>query len=293
MRPRSLPTIVAEDAPDLRGTVDSLQRGLEVLRAFRAGENTLPLGEIAARIGLSRATAARLIQTLIAHAFLRQIPGTDQYCPDVACQIVGNAVLSTDALVRAATPIMGNLAARFDASLTLAVRDRTSMLCLAEKREARRAAAPSAQGRSWPIAATVLGRAWLWAQSAPLQGEIIQRIRADADSAQQTTRAMPNVYRAFQELELTGYCSEQIAAGERMWMLGAPLPLGQGSLGQSSLGAGSLGAGSSIAVPSSAGFVAALSCEIRGPRGEDQTLRAEVADAVLGAVRDIRQAAAI
>lgn len=43
----------------------SLERGVELLRAFRPGADLLGNGELAERTGLSRATVSRLAQTLV------------------------------------------------------------------------------------------------------------------------------------------------------------------------------------------------------------------------------------
>src|SRR5215208_927006 len=43
----------------------SLERGIELLRAFRPGADLLGNGELAERTGLSRATVSRLAQTLV------------------------------------------------------------------------------------------------------------------------------------------------------------------------------------------------------------------------------------
>jgi DNA-binding NarL/FixJ family response regulator len=43
----------------------SLERGMDVLRAFRPGLETLGNGEIAERTGLSPSTVSRLTQTLV------------------------------------------------------------------------------------------------------------------------------------------------------------------------------------------------------------------------------------
>ena len=56
--------------------VDSLLRGLELLRLFDVRHRSLETVEIAAKLGLSRVTAAKLIATLQQHNFLRaRAPG--------------------------------------------------------------------------------------------------------------------------------------------------------------------------------------------------------------------------
>ncbi|MBC7728270.1 MAG: helix-turn-helix domain-containing protein, partial [Microbacteriaceae bacterium] len=48
----------------------SLERGVEILRAFRPGSELLGNGELAERTGLARATVSRLTQTLVGTGFL-------------------------------------------------------------------------------------------------------------------------------------------------------------------------------------------------------------------------------
>ena len=43
----------------------SLERGIEILRAFRPGVDTLENGEISERTGLARSTVSRLTRTLV------------------------------------------------------------------------------------------------------------------------------------------------------------------------------------------------------------------------------------
>jgi len=55
---------VAKPKPARADRNRSLERGIEVLRAFRPGTDLLGNGELAERTGLSRATVSRLCQTL-------------------------------------------------------------------------------------------------------------------------------------------------------------------------------------------------------------------------------------
>lgn len=236
MRKRTTDTTVRHDASDLRTSVDSLQRGLEILRTFRAGDNSLSVGDLATRTGLPRPTVARLVNTLAAQRFLCAIPGTDRYRADVACQSVGRALLASHALVMAGSAGVRALAERFRVDAAIAVPERLDMMCVAQSRggaDAVRNAHGSVEaltltGALQPIVATSAGRAWLWAQPAPLQGEIVQSIRADA-TARGGAVAMPQVYRAFQELEERGYCMQSGEGSPRLTALAAPIVVaGQG-----------------------------------------------------------------
>jgi IclR family pca regulon transcriptional regulator len=55
----------AEEAPRSRGFVTAFARGLDVIRAFGPGAGRLTLSEVAARTGLDRAVARRLLMTLV------------------------------------------------------------------------------------------------------------------------------------------------------------------------------------------------------------------------------------
>ncbi len=218
MRHRTSAPKARQDVPDLRTAVDSLQRGLEILRNFRVGDNSLSIGELAARSGLPRATVARLINTLAAHRFVCPIPGTDRYRADVACQSVGRALLSNHPLVLAGQAGLRGFAERFGIDLIIAVRERLDMICIAHRRGAPSETAAArgqqiahdtqvATGALLPIATTAVGHAWLWSQPGHVQGEIAHHIRANA-SAPSGGGVMPQVYRAFQELEENGFCTQ-------------------------------------------------------------------------------------
>ncbi len=183
--------------------VDSLQRGLEILRAFRSGENSLRPAEIAARTKIPRTTAHKLLNTLVAHRFLRHLPEPDRYEPDVACFVLGHALRASMPLLRAARPQMQRLASTLGVHVVLATREGLDMLIL-ERCGSGDAPDDTAVGSLVPLAQTALGRAWLWAQRPVVQGGFIERIRAQADPS--ALGAIPGIYRAFQDLSERGCC---------------------------------------------------------------------------------------
>ena len=66
-------------SPPAHAEVDSLQRGLEILRSFRTGEKSLRLTDILDRTKVPRPAAQKLLNTLTAHHFLRYLPELDRY----------------------------------------------------------------------------------------------------------------------------------------------------------------------------------------------------------------------
>src|SRR4051794_31528785 len=62
---------IANDKPGQSPTNRSLERGIELLRAFRQGSELLGNGELAERTGLSKSTVSRLTQTLVGTGMLQ------------------------------------------------------------------------------------------------------------------------------------------------------------------------------------------------------------------------------
>lgn len=212
-------------APAAQTEVDSLQRGLEILRSFRAGEKSLRLGDILDRTKIPRLSAQKLLNTLTAQHFLRYLPELDRYEPDVSCFVLGHALRASLPILRIARPVMQALAEKLGVDVFLASREGMEMMVL-EYCSVRSETAEFSVGSLVPLAQTAVGRAWLWVQKPAIQGEYIERIRAEADAS--ALNAIPGIYRAFQDLAERGYC---VSLGE--WLqdrhaIAAPLITGGG-----------------------------------------------------------------
>jgi len=190
-------------SPPAPAEVDSLQRGLEILRSFRTGEKSLHLTDILDRTKIPRLSAQKLLNTLTAHHFLRYLPELNRYEPDVSCFVLGHALRASLPILRVARPVMQELAERLEVDVFLALREGMDMM-IVEYCSARTEAAEFGVGSLLPLAQTAVGRAWLWAQRPAVQGEFIERIRSEA--SERELSAIPGVYRAFQELAERGYC---------------------------------------------------------------------------------------
>jgi IclR family pca regulon transcriptional regulator len=212
-------------------SVDSLQRGLEVLRCFLPGEDTLEAGEIASRLGLPALTARRLLQTLEAQGFLLRAEGSTRFGLHVACLVLGQAVVGSSALARSAQPLLHLFSERFGGSGIACVHERDQMLMLAH------AAADTAGlhgaggtralgvGMQVPVATSAFGHAWLWTQGAQVQALWLARLR-EAGAAGGHAAAL---YRAFHELEANGVCQVSDPARRDVVTFAAPVTLHDGA----------------------------------------------------------------
>jgi IclR family pca regulon transcriptional regulator len=89
-----------------KNQVQSVAKVFAVLKAFGQGAAELTTTEVAARAGLDRGTAFRLIHTLADLGYLRAVPETRRYRLTLRCLELGFAALSAGDLPDHATPLL-------------------------------------------------------------------------------------------------------------------------------------------------------------------------------------------
>src|SRR4051812_7404599 len=93
-----------------RKFVVALARGLEVLRAFRAGDHLLGNHEISSRTGLPKPTVTRLTYTLTRLGYLTPVPRFGKYALAPAALALGYTALAGQGIRPVAQPFMQALA---------------------------------------------------------------------------------------------------------------------------------------------------------------------------------------
>lgn len=105
-------------------SVRAVDRALDVLLAVaRGSEHGLGVTEVAARTGLYKSTAHRLLGTLEARGFVRRNPGTERYHLGLASLELAGAYLAGDDLIAAAMPEMERLRDEVGETVSLYIRD--------------------------------------------------------------------------------------------------------------------------------------------------------------------------
>ena len=156
------------DKPGASPVNRSLERGIEILRAFRPGSDLLGNGEIADRTDLSRATVSRLTQTLVGAGMLQQEPSRKGYRLAPAVLSLAHAMRSGSTVLQLAAPLMRTLAESKKINVGLAAPDRDEMVYLESIRYSRRVAFRNVvSGQRVPMELTSLGRAYLAMASEP------------------------------------------------------------------------------------------------------------------------------
>ena len=209
--PRSVPSsrrrtretgAFVRDTPSVR----ALERGLDVLRAFRPGTSTLTNAEIAQRAGLPRATVSRLTATLVDSGFLEYDVGSGAYRLGAPFLSFGLAVREGSDVLRIALPLMRELADTLRINVGLAVADAGDVIYLESVRKSRLGLFRHVMaGTRLPVAETALGRAWLAGLAPAARRAALASLAARHGTRWPATSR--EIGRALAQLERTGYCA--------------------------------------------------------------------------------------
>ncbi|WP_307846947.1 IclR family transcriptional regulator C-terminal domain-containing protein [Micromonospora sp. D93] len=153
---------VSEDAARSPEFVQSLERGLAVIRAFDAEHPRLTLSEVARRTRLTRAAARRFLLTLVELGYVH----TDGRLFSLRARILelGYAYLSSLSLPEVAQRHMEALVARVHESCSVSVLDGDEVVYVARVPTKRIMTVGISVGTRFPAYATSMGRVLLAAQ---------------------------------------------------------------------------------------------------------------------------------
>jgi IclR family pca regulon transcriptional regulator len=139
--------------------VQSLERGLAVIRAFDADHRELALSEVARATGLTRAAARRFLLTLVRLGYVHFDNGRFSLRPRVL--ELGFAYLSSLSFAEVAQPHMEQLVAQVNESSSISVLDDTEVVYVVRVPTRRIMTITIAVGTRLPAYATSMGRVLL------------------------------------------------------------------------------------------------------------------------------------
>jgi IclR family transcriptional regulator, pca regulon regulatory protein len=152
-------------AGDSTEFVQSLERGLSVIRAFDADHSRLTLSEVAAATGLSRAAARRFLHTLVRLGYMRAAGGRFELRPKIL--ELGYAYLSSLTLPEVALPHLEELVEEVHESSSVSELDGGDVVYIARVATKRIMTVTISVGTRFPAYATSMGRVLLAAQPEP------------------------------------------------------------------------------------------------------------------------------
>ena len=142
--------------------VQSLERGLSVIRAFDAEHPSLTLSEVATSTGLSRAAARRFLRTLVQLGYMR-IDGS-RFALRPKILELGYAYLSSLTLPEVAMPHLEQLVEQVHESSSVSELDGDDVIYIARVPTKRIMTVTISVGTRFPAYATSMGRVLLAAQ---------------------------------------------------------------------------------------------------------------------------------
>jgi IclR family pca regulon transcriptional regulator len=183
MRPSSSPSEAPEGerAPYF---VQSLERGLAVIKAFGIEDPELTLSDVARRTGLTRAAARRFLLTLVDLGYVRSDGRWFSLTPRVL--ELGYAYLSSLSLTEVAEPHLERLVAEVHESSSVSVLDGEDIVYVGRVPTSRIMAVSINVGTRFPAYATSMGRVLL----AALPPDDLEERLARIDVRQLTPRTV-------------------------------------------------------------------------------------------------------
>jgi DNA-binding IclR family transcriptional regulator len=149
----------ASEEDNDRQFVTALARGLELLRCFGPREKYLDVTELARRTGVPKPTVSRLAGTLCKLGYLNFSKSYAKYSLGAGVLSFGYSMLSNVDIRHIAKPLMQELAEHSQASVSIGVRDRFSMVYVESVRSSAPIALQRGIGARLDLAATAIGRA--------------------------------------------------------------------------------------------------------------------------------------
>lgn len=199
----------------------TVERGMQVLRAFRSDRAPLSNAELARRTGLSKAAVSRLTSTLMQQGYIRHVPGRRDFELAAGPLGMGYAFITSSELLRAANPFLQELADRLGVSVALAIGNDSDMLYIAYRASHKVATLRLGTGSVLPMGTTSIGHAYLWALPAGEQKLMMAELQRNAGS--RAPDMVRGIRESFSELERTGVCG--VLGGFQRDAYGVALPV--------------------------------------------------------------------
>ena len=202
--------------------VPALRRGMAILRLFKPDRRVISLPEIVRELGMTRATAFRLVYTLEADGYLRRAPHSNAFQLGINLLSLGFEYLGSLDLVEVARPVLEDLRDRADASAHLGIQDGREIVYVLKAPSRHRLRSNVTVGTRMPIHTTTIGHALMFDSSLAELRQLFKGVNlrerfahapADADA----------LYKELAAQRSTGYVAYRSRFAEGLHSVAAPV----------------------------------------------------------------------
>lgn len=185
-------------------TVQSLERGLEILTAVARAERPLGITELARQFGLAKGSISRIVTTLARQAFLVRDPVTAKYRVGIKVWELGHGALGRLDVRELARPVMEALNTATRETVHLTVLTEGERMVFLEKLDSTRAVRPNVVlGAPHPAYCTANGKAMLAFLPKALVDRLLRgRLRQYTDA---TIASKPDLLAHLETVRRLGY----------------------------------------------------------------------------------------
>lgn len=203
-----------------RTTKSSLTNALHILKSFSAEEVELTLDDFVERIGVSKSTACRLVQTMESEGFIIQNTRTNSYALGSSILSLSNTLLDQFSL-KEMTPYLKSLTHATGESSHIAVLQGNKVLYLKKEDSQYRVQLRSHIGRRNPAHCTASGLALL----GNLEEEELQQLYKDGFemATAHSISSMDHLAERLEQGKLQGYYTSDREMVENVLSIGAPI----------------------------------------------------------------------
>lgn len=161
-------------AGDERYFITALARGLDVLGCFTVDDRALSNQEISQRCRLPKSTVTRITATLMGLGYLRQVDELGgRFALGIRSLALGSTAIASIDVRQLARPMLQELADDSKSAVSLAVRDRLSLIYVEVCRSRAALGLTLQVGSRVPLGRLAIARAYLAEASAPERAEIL------------------------------------------------------------------------------------------------------------------------
>ncbi|AOK21772.1 IclR family transcriptional regulator [Burkholderia ubonensis] len=186
----------------------SLEKGLNVLRAFSAKRRTMTLAEVAEAAAMTKSSAQRMVYTLEKLGYIRKHPVTRRYQLTPRVMRIGFNYLAADTLIDVANPFLSELTNMTGETSNLTEPDDDEMVYVARFVSTKFVPIHMPIGSRIPMYCTGSGRAFL---SALPSGEARDRLcqMAREPFTPRTVTALDDLVALLDDARRNGYATNQ------------------------------------------------------------------------------------